>query len=54
MNDDQRTGERLDRLENPFRLDRCHMIMNCTRTCPKDSTRRARPQKTKQMTTQRG
>ncbi len=54
MNDDQRTGERLDRLENPFRLYRCHTIMNCTRTCPKDSTRRARPQKTKQMMAERG
>ena len=32
---DQRTGERLDRLEDPFRLYRCHTIMNCTKTCPK-------------------
>ena len=32
---DQHTGERLDRLEDPFRLYRCHTIMNCTRTCPK-------------------
>ena len=32
---DERTGERLDRLEDPFRLYRCHTIMNCTRTCPK-------------------
>jgi succinate dehydrogenase/fumarate reductase-like Fe-S protein len=39
---DQRTGERLDRLEDPFRLYRCHTIMNCTKTCPKGSTRRAR------------
>ena len=29
------TGERLDQLEDPFRLYRCHTIMNCTRTCPK-------------------
>jgi hypothetical protein len=29
---DQRTGERLDRLEDPFRLYRRHTIMNCTRT----------------------
>ena len=29
------TGERLDALEDPFRLYRCHTIMNCTRTCPK-------------------
>ena len=25
----------LDDLEDPFRLYRCHTIMNCTRTCPK-------------------
>ncbi len=33
---DEFTGERLDDLEDPFRLYRCHTIMNCTRTCPKD------------------
>jgi succinate dehydrogenase / fumarate reductase iron-sulfur subunit len=32
---DEHTGERLDQLEDPFRLYRCHTIMNCTRTCPK-------------------
>ena len=32
---DETTGERLDNLEDPFRLYRCHTIMNCTRTCPK-------------------
>ena len=32
---DEATGERLDLLEDPFRLYRCHTIMNCTRTCPK-------------------
>lgn len=32
---DETTGERLDELEDPFRLYRCHTIMNCTRTCPK-------------------
>jgi succinate dehydrogenase / fumarate reductase, iron-sulfur subunit len=32
---DEYTGERLDYLEDPFRLYRCHTIMNCTRTCPK-------------------
>ena len=32
---DENTGERLDDLEDPFRLYRCHTIMNCTRTCPK-------------------
>jgi len=32
---DEATGERLDNLEDPFRLYRCHTIMNCTQTCPK-------------------
>jgi len=33
---DEFTGDRLDMLEDPFRLYRCHQIMNCTRVCPKD------------------
>jgi succinate dehydrogenase / fumarate reductase iron-sulfur subunit len=33
---DEATGERLDNLEDPFRLYRCHTIMNCTKTCPKN------------------
>ena len=32
---DDHTGERLDDLEDPFRLYRCHTILNCTQTCPK-------------------
>jgi len=32
---DEATGERLDDLEDPFRLYRCHTIMNCTAACPK-------------------
>lgn len=32
---DEATGERLDMLEDPFKLYRCHTIMNCTKTCPK-------------------
>ena len=32
---DEDTGARLDNLEDPFKLYRCHTIMNCTRTCPK-------------------
>ena len=32
---DEATGQRLDQLEDPFRLYRCHTIMNCTQTCPK-------------------
>src|SRR5918998_122530 len=32
---DQATAERLDNLEDPYRLFRCHTIMNCTDVCPK-------------------
>ncbi len=32
---DEADGERLDFLEDSFRLYRCHTIMNCTNTCPK-------------------
>jgi succinate dehydrogenase / fumarate reductase iron-sulfur subunit len=32
---DEATGDRLDNLEDPFRLYRCHTIMNCASTCPK-------------------
>lgn len=32
---DEATGDRLDDLEDPFKLYRCHTIMNCTDTCPK-------------------
>jgi succinate dehydrogenase / fumarate reductase iron-sulfur subunit len=32
---DEAQGERLDNLEDPFRLYRCHTIMNCAKTCPK-------------------
>lgn len=32
---DEATGKRLDYLEDPFRLYRCHTIMNCAKTCPK-------------------
>ncbi|GGE27250.1 succinate dehydrogenase iron-sulfur subunit [Agaricicola taiwanensis] len=32
---DEATGERLDDLEDPFRLYRCHTILNCAKTCPK-------------------
>ena len=31
----RQTGERLDDLEDPFRLYRCHTIMNCAKACPK-------------------
>ncbi|MGH8684554.1 MAG: succinate dehydrogenase iron-sulfur subunit [Nitrosospira sp.] len=32
---DQATAERLDNLEDPYRLFRCHSIMNCVDVCPK-------------------
>lgn len=32
---DEATGDRLDDLEDPFRLYRCHTIMNCANACPK-------------------
>jgi succinate dehydrogenase / fumarate reductase iron-sulfur subunit len=33
---DEETGARLDDIEDPFRLYRCHTIMNCAQTCPKN------------------
>lgn len=32
---DENVGERLDDLEDPFKLYRCHTIMNCAKACPK-------------------
>ncbi|MFB3134355.1 MAG: succinate dehydrogenase iron-sulfur subunit [Rhodospirillales bacterium] len=32
---DEVTGQRLDELDDTFRLYRCHTIMNCTNACPK-------------------
>ena len=32
---DEASGERLDGLEDPFKLYRCHTIMNCANACPK-------------------
>ncbi len=32
---DEHTGERLDDVEDPFKLYRCHTIMNCAQVCPK-------------------
>jgi succinate dehydrogenase / fumarate reductase, iron-sulfur subunit len=32
---DERQGDRLDALEDPFKLYRCHTIMNCAQVCPK-------------------
>ena len=32
---DEAKEERLDNLEDPFKLYRCHTIMNCAKVCPK-------------------
>ncbi|MGH6820677.1 MAG: succinate dehydrogenase iron-sulfur subunit, partial [Methylocella sp.] len=32
---DEAAGARLDNVEDPFRLYRCHTIMNCAKACPK-------------------
>ena len=32
---DEATKERLNKLQDSFKLYRCHTIMNCTKTCPK-------------------
>jgi succinate dehydrogenase / fumarate reductase iron-sulfur subunit len=37
---DEATAARLDNLEDPYRLFRCHTIMNCVDVCPKGSTPR--------------
>ena len=51
---DQRTGERLDRLDDPFRLYRCHTIMNCTKSCPKGLNPAKAIADTKRMMSERG
>ncbi|MGB9153087.1 MAG: succinate dehydrogenase iron-sulfur subunit [Alphaproteobacteria bacterium] len=50
---DEATGERLDNLEDPFRLYRCHTIMNCTNTCPKGLNPAKAIAETKKMMVQR-
>jgi len=51
---DEMTGERLDDLEDPFRLHRCHTIMNCTNTCPKGLNPASAIGQIKQMLVKRG
>ncbi|MDN5938449.1 MAG: succinate dehydrogenase iron-sulfur subunit [Salinisphaera sp.] len=50
---DEATGERLDALEDPFKLYRCHTIMNCTNTCPKGLNPAKAIAETKKMLLQR-
>jgi len=51
---DEHTGERLDDLEDPFRLYRCHTILNCTQTCPKGLNPAKAIAETKKMMVERG
>ena len=51
---DEATGERLDQLEDPFRLYRCHTIMNCTNVCPKGLNPNKAIGKIKEMLVRRG
>ena len=51
---DEMTGERLDELEDPFRLYRCHTIMNCTKTCPKGLNPARAISNTKRLMAERG
>lgn len=50
---DEAKSERLDDLEDPFKLYRCHTIMNCTNTCPKDLNPAKAIGKIKQMIVER-
>ena len=50
---DDATGERLDDLEDPFKLYRCHTIMNCTQVCPKGLNPAKAIAATKKMLVQR-
>ena len=40
---DEASGEQLDNLEDPFRLYRCHTILNCAKACPKRASTPPRP-----------
>jgi succinate dehydrogenase / fumarate reductase iron-sulfur subunit len=50
---DEATGERLVDLEDPFRLYRCHTIMNCTQTCTKGLNPERAIAETKKMLAER-
>ena len=51
---DEATDERLKELDDPFRLYRCHTIMNCTSTCPKGLNPAKAIAETKKMLLRRG
>ncbi|MBU0869661.1 MAG: succinate dehydrogenase iron-sulfur subunit [Alphaproteobacteria bacterium] len=50
---DEYTGDRLDELEDPFRLYRCHTIMNCANVCPKGLSPAKAIAETKKMIAER-
>ena len=50
---DEAAGERLDDLEDPFKLYRCHTIMNCTKVCPKSLNPARAIAETKKLMVQR-
>ncbi|HEX4858806.1 MAG TPA: succinate dehydrogenase iron-sulfur subunit [Usitatibacteraceae bacterium] len=51
---DQATNARLDNLEDPYRLFRCHTIMNCVDVCPKGLNPSLAIGKIKEMMVRRG
>ncbi len=51
---DEATGERLNELDDAFRLYRCHTIMNCTSACPKGLNPAKAIAETKKMLLARG
>ena len=51
---DQAANERLDNLEDPYRLFRCHTIMNCVDVCPKGLNPSLAIGKIKEMLVKRG
>lgn len=51
---DEATGERLNELDDSFRLYRCHTIMNCTSACPKGLNPAKAIAETKKMLLARG
>ena len=50
---DEATGDRLDELEDPFKLYRCHTIMNCAKVCPKNLNPAKAIAETKKLLVQR-
>ncbi len=51
---DQASGERLDDLQDPYRLFRCRTILNCTDVCPKGLNPARAIGKIKEMMVRRG